>query len=146
MPGGIKCRTISSVPHNSLRVLAAFGLFVFEWFWRNRFLKGQTTSDEIFQTIFITKQIVPHNFALPPFFEQIKWSTISTIPHNFLRVLAEFGLFFERFWGNRFLEGQTTSDEIFQKIFITKQILLHNFALPLFFRPDKMGHHIINPA
>ena len=41
-----------------------------------------------------------------------------------------------RFWQNRFLKGQTTSDETVLKIFITKQILLHNFALPVFFSKD----------
>ena len=80
------------------------------------------------------------------FFDQAKWNTISPMSHNSLRVFAEFGRFFERFWHNRFLKGQTTSVEIFQKIFITKQILLHNFALPVFFGQDQMEHHIINSA
>ncbi len=41
-----------------------------------------------------------------------------------------------RFWQNRFLNGQTTSDETVLKMFITKQILLHNFALPDFISDD----------
>ncbi len=47
-----------------------------------------------------------------------------------------------RFWRNRFLKGQTTSDETVLKIFITKQILLHNFALPVFFF-DRTFFHIL---
>ncbi len=31
-----------------------------------------------------------------------------------------------RFWQNRFLNGQTTSDETVLKMFITKQILVGN--------------------
>ncbi len=36
----------------------------------------------------------------------------------------------------KFLKGQTTSDETVRKIFITKQIILHNFTLPVFFSKD----------
>ena len=34
------------------------------------------TPDEFLQKIFITKQILLHNFALPVFLDQIEWSTI----------------------------------------------------------------------
>ena len=60
-------------------------------------------------------------------------------------ILKHFGwiwlILLMRFWQNRFLKGQTTSDETVLKIFITKQILLHNFALPVFF--DQTFFHIL---
>ena len=62
-------------------------------FWQNRFLKGQTTSDETVLKIFITNQILLHNFALPVFFSTRQYVTSSLITHNFLSILAEFGRF-----------------------------------------------------
>ena len=61
------------------------------WEW---FLKGQTTSDETVRKIFITKQIILHNFALPVFFSTRQYVTSSLITHNSLSILAEFGRFF----------------------------------------------------
>ena len=41
-----------------------------------------------------------------------------------------------RFWQIIFLKRQMTSDEAEIFVFITNQILLHNFALPVFFSKD----------
>ena len=91
----------------------------------------------------------PNSLPISPY--QIPWKPANEIMEwDYMFFLAMTGSFFltkilkhfgcwpfllMRFWRNRFLKGQTTSDETVLKIFITKQILLHNFALPVFFRP-----------
>jgi hypothetical protein len=67
-----------------------------------------------------------------------QYVTSSFFKHNFLSILTEFGRFcwcgFGRFFF--FLKGQTTSDRDEMFFFITKQILLHNCALPDFISND----------
>ncbi len=62
-------------------------------FWQNLFLKGQTTSDETVLKIFITKQILLHNFTLSVFFSTRQYVTPSFFKHNFASILAGFGRF-----------------------------------------------------
>ena len=109
-------------------------------FWQNRFLKGQTTSDETVLKIFITKQILLHNFALPVFFDR----TFFHILFFYAYFLKHFGciwlILLMRFWQNRFLKGQTTSDgtEIFfsllNRYFSTTLLYQILFLMILFFK------------
>ena len=101
--------------------------------------------------------ISPYQIPWKPANEIMEWDymlfflamTGSFFLTNFLtKILKHFGcwpILLMRFWRNRFLKGQTTSDETVLKIFITKQILLHNFALPVFF-DQTICHIIINHA
>ncbi len=92
-------------------------------FWRNRFLKGQTTSDETVLKIVITKQIRYFSTTLLyQFFSTRQYVTSSFFKHNFLNILAEFGWIWRQM-GLKFF-------------FITNQILLHNFALSDFIFND----------
>ena len=90
-------------------------------------------SNEISKQIFITKQILLYKIVLPLFStrsNEAPYSQSPIIPYPFWLNSV---FVFAWFWRNRFLKGQTTSDEIFKKSFITKQILMPNFAVPLFF-------------